>query len=184
MPRHESLISRESAAALLIDMQEKLLPKLAGHEAAMRRAVKLTRALRALGVPLWVTQQNTAALGPTVGPLREALGAFEPVEKQRFSCLEAVRERLAASGRRQLIVYGIETHICVCQSALDAVAAGFEVHVPFDACAAFGENHAPGVEKMKAGGVTPASTEMVIYDLLERADTEEFRRLLPLLKER
>lgn len=187
MPRHELLISRESAAALLIDVQEKLLPTLDRNEDALRRAVRLTRALRLLDIPILVTQQNTRVFGPTVAPLHEALGAFTPLEKMNFSCLavEAARTRLTQLGRRQLVVYGIETHICVCQSALDAVAAGFEVHVPFDACAAHGaETHRIGVEKMKAGGVTPASTESVIYDLLEKAGTEEFRKLLPLLKDR
>ena len=187
MPRHELLISSDSAAALLIDVQEKLLPTLAHHEAALRQAVRLTRALRALGVPIIVTQQNTPVFGPTVAPLHEALGEFAPLEKMDFSCLavEAARTRLTQLGRRQLVLYGIETHICVCQSALDAVATGFEVHVPFDACAAHSEeNHRLGVEKMRAGGVTPASTEMVIFDLLERAGTDEFRKVLPLLRDR
>lgn len=184
MSRHELLISRASAAAVLVDVQEKLLPQLAGHERALRNAVRLTRALRALEIPVLVTQQNTPVFGPTVAPLREALGEFTPLEKMRFSCVDAVRGTLTAWARRQVIVYGIETHICVAQSALDAVAAGFEVHVPFDACAAFGENHAIGVEKMRAGGVTPASAESVIYELLEQAGTDEFRKLLPLLKDR
>jgi len=184
MPRHDLLIARDHAAAILVDLQEKLLPTLAGHEAALRNAVRLTRALRTLDIPIIVTQQNTRVFGDTAAPLREALGKFEPVEKMTFSCLEAVRETLTAWGRRQLIVYGIETHICVCQSSLDAVAAGFEVHVPFDACCAYEGNHATGVAKMTSGGVTPASTETVIYDLLEKAGTDEFRSLLPLLKKR
>lgn len=184
MPRHDLLISRESAAAILVDVQEKLLPPLSGHERALRNAVRLTRALRTLEVPILVTQQNTSVFGPTVAPLREALGEFAPVEKMRFSCVDEIRATLTQWARRQVIVYGIETHICVAQSALDAVAAGFEVHAPFDACAAFGENHATGVEKMKAGGVTPASAESVIYELLEGAGTDAFRKLLPLLKDR
>lgn len=187
MARHELLISRESAAAILVDVQEKLLPTLWQPEAALRQAVRLTRALRMLGVPLMVTQQNTAVFGPTVAPLRDALGDFTPVEKMDFSCLalDAVRKQLTDWGRRQVIVYGIETHICVTQTALDAVATGFDVHVPFDACTCLGESrHAAGVDKMKAGGVIPASAESVIYDLLAKAGTDEFRKMLPLLKDR
>jgi nicotinamidase-related amidase len=187
MARHELLIARESATAILVDVQEKLLPTLWRPEAALRQAVRLTSALRALDVPLLVTQQNTAVFGPTVAPLREALGEFTPVEKMDFSCLalDAVRKRLTDAGRRQVIVYGIETHICVTQTALDAAAAGFDVHVPFDACTGHGEvNHAAGVDKMRAGGVFPASTETVIYELLAKAGTDEFRKLLPLLRDR
>lgn len=184
MPRHDLLIGRASAAALVVDLQERMLPHVSGHEAALRRAVKLVRVLRALEVPILVTQQNTRALGPTAAPLREALGPFAPVEKMEFSGLEAVRVKLTELGRRQVVVFGIETHICVCQTALDAVAAGFEVHVPFDACAAGGDHHAAGVEKMKAGGVVPAAAETVIYELLERAGTDAFRALLPILKDR
>jgi nicotinamidase-related amidase len=184
--RHEYLLSRADAVAIIVDVQERLLPQIAGGERVVRNIVKLLTAFEALGVPVLATEQNRKVFGPTAGPIRSRLPA-EPHDKLVFSCLalEAVRDRLVELGRRQVIVAGIETHVCVCQTALDAVAAGYDVHVPFDACGAHTEeDHRIGLEKMRAGGVIPSSTEIVIFDLLERAGTDEFRRVLPLLKER
>lgn len=185
--RHEFLIDRSQAVALLVDMQERLMAEVVDRDAITKNAVHLVTVLRALEVPILVTEQNSKVFGPTVEILRMALGDARPVEKLVFSCLkvDAVRDRLQELNRRQVVIFGIETHICVAQTALDAVAAGFDVHVAFDtASARKAGDHAAGVEKMKAGGVVPASKEIVIYDLLERAGTEEFRKVLPVLKEK
>jgi nicotinamidase-related amidase len=86
-------------------------------------------------------------------------------------------------GRRQVLVAGLETHICVCQTALDAAARGYQVHVARDASSARSEeSHRVGLEKMALAGVVPASSETAIFELLERAGTDEFRKVLPLVK--
>lgn len=185
--RHEFLLSRDRTAFLIVDVQEKLLGEVFGRENALRRATTLAKAAAVLKLPVLITEQNPKVFGATAKPIREALAGVKPIEKMIFSCLavDAVRDALAKLDRPQLVVFGCETHICVCQTALDAVAAGFDVHVAFDACAARNEaNHLLGVDKMKAGGVIPSAAEIVLFDLLERAGTDEFRTLLPLLKQR
>lgn len=185
--RHEFLLSRDRTAVLIVDVQEKLLGEVFGRELALKRATTLAKAATILKLPVIVTEQNPKVFGATAKAIREALGGVKPVEKMVFSCLgvDAVRDALAKLDRPQLVVFGCETHICVAQTALDAVAAGLDVHGAFDACAARTEaNHLIGIEKMKAGGVIPGSTETVLYDLLERAGTDDFRAILPLLKQR
>lgn len=150
------------------------------REQVAANAAKLVEAAEVLGVPVLVTEHHAKVFGKTIVPVKA-----EPVHKLIFSCfgVDEFRERVGALGRRQLIVAGLETHICVCQTALDGVAEGYSVHVVRDACSArTEENHGIGVEKMAGGGVIPSSTEIAIFELLERAGTEEFRRLLPLIK--
>jgi len=107
------------------------------------------------------------------------------VPKIVFSCFgsDEFGRRLESLGRPQLILAGEETHVCVSQTAHEAAARGYAVHVMKDACSArTEENHAAGLEKMAAAGAIPGSTEMAIFELLERAGTDEFRELLPVIK--
>jgi nicotinamidase-related amidase len=185
--RHEYLLSRDSSVALLVDLQERLLETIEDRARVLKSADRFVRGLKLLGIPLLVTEQNPAVFGRTAEPVRTALGETPPLSKLAFSCWEdeTLRKGIAALGRRQVLVFGLETHICVGQTALDGVAHGYEVHGVFDACGArTAELHQVGVDKMKAGGVIPCSTESALFELLERAGTDEFRKLLPLLKER
>ena len=102
-----------------------------------------------------------------------------------FSCFgsEEFRAALESLGRKQVVLAGYETHVCVCQTALDAQAAGYQVHLVRDATSSRTDaNGAVGTEKMSGAGVLPASTETVIFELLQRAGTDEFRALLPVIK--
>lgn len=184
--RHKHLLSSKEAVALIVDVQERLLPEIHEGDRVVRNIEKLLTAFEVLEVPVVATDQNRKVFGPTVAAVSKHL-TEEPEDKLVFSCLgvEAVRERLGKLGRRQVIVTGFETHICVCQSALDAMASGFDVHVVADACAAHTVfDHELALEKMRRAGVIPASTESVLFELLEQAGTEPFRKLLPLLKKR
>jgi nicotinamidase-related amidase len=102
-----------------------------------------------------------------------------------FSCFgsEEFRSKLESLGRKQVVLAGYETHVCVCQTALDARAAGYQVHLARDASASRADvDYGVGVEKMAGAGVLPATAETVIFELLEKAGTDEFRALLPILK--
>jgi nicotinamidase-related amidase len=182
---HPLLLRRDAAALVLVDLQERLWSEVVRKEKVASNAAKLAEAARVLGVPVVLTEHAAKAFGPTVAPVRAALGEAAPLHKIVFSCFRSDEFRAALSklGRKQLLLAGLETHICLCQTALDAVDAGYQVHVARDASSARSEeSHAVGVEKMSAAGVVPATTETAVFELLERAGTDEFRRLLPLIK--
>ena len=135
---HPMAIAREQAAILMIDVQERLFPVMdADHrEEVMRNLKILTAVARRLSVPMLVTEQYPKGLGHTLPELKEVLpAALEPIEKVAFSCwgVETFRTRLAATGARQLVLAGIEAHVCVLMSALDLLAAGYGVQIVADA---------------------------------------------------
>jgi len=179
------LLQREKAVLVLVDVQERLFSEVVRQEAVEANLLKLAEAAKVLSVPVVVTEHAAKAFGLTIPSLRSSLERYEPLHKIVFSCFgsDEFAARLDALGRKQVLLAGLETHICVCQTALDAVARGYTVHMARDASSArTEENHAVGVEKMAGAGVVPASTETAMFELLGRAGTDEFRRLLPLIK--
>lgn len=177
-------LRRDDAVLLIVDVQEKLLPAMFEAERVARGASLLARTARSMQIPVFVTEQNPSKLGKTVAPLHRVLDAYEPIEKMRFSaCADETLQQLRATGRKSVILCGLETHICVMQSALDLVENGFTVFVPQDAISSrYESDKRAGLERMKSAGVVAASTEMLIYELLSAAGTPEFRALLPHLK--
>jgi len=182
---HPQLLRRDQAVLILVDVQERLHAEMSRRDAVALNLLKLADAARLLKVPVVVTEHAAKAFGPTIEPLRSALPGVVPLHKMVFSCFGSgeFRAALASLGRTQVVVAGYETHVCVCQTLLDAQAAGYQGHVVRDACASRAEgDYAVGLDKMAAAGVVPASTETVIFELLEKAGTDEFRALLPVLK--
>ena len=182
---HPDLLQREQAVLVIVDVQERLHAEMQRRQEVASNLVKLAEAAKILRLPVVVTEHAVQAFGPSIEPVRGALATYEPLHKIVFSCFGSgeFRAKLESLGRRQLVIAGYETHVCVCQTALDAVSLGYRVHLVRDACAARTEaNHAVGVEKMSGAGTIPASTETVIFELLQRAGTDEFRALLPVIK--
>ncbi len=182
---HPHLLRRQAAVLVLVDVQERLHAEVVRRDDVAANLVRLAGAAKILGLPVVVTEHAAKAFGPTIGSLRGALSCYEPLHKIVFSCFgsEEFAAKLGALGRKQVILAGFETHICVCQTALDAIDRGYAVHVVRDAASARSEaSHALGVEKMAGAGAVPASTETAIFELLERAGTDEFRKVLPLIK--
>ncbi|HEY8579553.1 MAG TPA: isochorismatase family protein [Beijerinckiaceae bacterium] len=184
-----ALLQAEATHLLVVDVQERLLPAMAEPERVVANAARLIGAARRLGVPITVSEQYPSGIGATVAPLRETLGGEAFVAaKMSFSCLRepALAERvrsLAAQGRRQMLVCGIEAHVCVLQTALEAAALGLPVYVAADAIA----SRAPlsreiALKRMERAGVTPVTTEMAIFEWLGAAGGADFKALLPLLK--
>jgi nicotinamidase-related amidase len=182
---HPHLLRRDQAVLVLVDVQERLHAEMAGREEVASKLVKLAEAARVLSVPVIVTEHAVKAFGPTIEPVRTALASYAPLHKLVFSCFgsEEFRAKLESLGRKQVVVAGYETHVCVCQTALDAREAGYQVHLVRDASSSrSAADGAVGVEKMAGAGILPASTETVIFELLQRAGTDEFRALLPVIK--
>ena len=144
------LLSRDKSQLLIIDVQEKLLPAMSAPERVVERCVRLVRAARALEIPITVSEQYPGGIGPTVAPLREALGnAGAVIEKIEFSCLknDALRDHLhelRRKGRPQVVLGGIEAHVCVTQTAIDLEDQGFEAFVVADATSPRAQSQAAG----------------------------------------
>lgn len=184
--RHDDLLRRDDVVLLVVDMQEKLLQRIHDHERIQRRLNVLVQGALALGVPLLYTEHYPTGLGPTEPKLKQLLNGVTCVEKETFSCVREPKllKVLRDSERTQVVVAGIETHICILQTALDLVAEGFSVHCPTDAVGSrVAESKQVGLRRMEKHGVTVTTTESVLFELMERANTDAFRSVLPLLRE-
>jgi len=156
--------------------------------AITQNALKIIALAKILDIPIIVTEQNSKVFGATLPEIKTALeNRYQPLEKLYFSSfgIDTFVSRLREINKKQLLIVGIETHICIAQTALDAVANGYSVHVAQDAVSARAEfDHKIGIKKMRKGGVIPCTAEIAIYDLLESAGTDSFKKALPLLKKK
>jgi nicotinamidase-related amidase len=185
-PAAASLLRPERTAVVVVDLQERLLPAIADRERILRNSVLLLRLAEVLALPVVLTTQYSRGLGPTVPQVLEAAPGVTPLDKVSFGCFGSPEflDRLAALGTRdQLVVAGIESHICVAQTVLGALERGYAVHVASDAVGSrTAENRAVGMARMERAGALVSSTEMAIYELLGRSDAAAFKKMLPLLK--
>ena len=181
-----ALLRPERAAVVLIDLQEKLLPAIEGRDRLLKNSLLLLRVAGILGMPVVLTTQYRKGLGDVVAEIREALPGVEPIDKVTFGCFwnEGFLARLGElSDRDQLVVAGVETHICVCQTVLGALEKSYAAHVVSDAVGSRSEaNHRVGLTRMERAGALVSSTEMAVYELLGRSDAAAFKQMLPYLK--
>lgn len=185
MPKPTHRLARTKAALVVVDIQERLLPAIFEKERVLQNAVRLAKGAAALKVPTLVTEQYRKGIGLTLPELASAIPGFAPIEKMAFSACGATGflDSLRATGATDVILCGIEAHVCVCQSCLDLLDAGFRVFVVADAISSrTPENRQVALDRMRAAGAVIASTEMVLFELLERAGTDEFKQILPLVK--
>ncbi|MCX7349523.1 MAG: hydrolase [Alphaproteobacteria bacterium] len=182
------LVDATKATLLLVDMQERLLPAMTGGGEAESRCVILLKAAKALAVPVTVSEQYPKGLGHTVPGLAAEIGNAPVFEKTAFSCWkdEGLREHMIVhheAGRPLVILAGIESHVCVMQTAADLSAAGFGVFAVADAIASRAPaSHALALERMRQTGVAVVNTEMIIFELLGKAGTTEFKALSALVR--
>lgn len=168
---------------LVVDVQEKINRVMAAPGHVVRIEV-LLEAAEVLGLPVVATEQYPKGLGATVAELAERL-PHPALEKATFSCARDERAVAAveASGRRRVLVVGIEAHVCVLQTALDLVERGWDVHVPHDAVQSRRlADRDWALQRMAAAGATVTSTESALFELLDRCDTAEFKTVAKLLK--
>jgi nicotinamidase-related amidase len=177
-------LDREKACVLLVDVQEKLAPVMWNFATVEKYCKAMILAGRELGVPVLATEQYPKGLGATIPSLREALGAA-PLVKMSFSCgadPEFMRA-LEATGRRQVVVVGIESHVCVFQTVRDLLGRDYEVFVCADAVTSrFEEHRRVALAQLAAMGAHVTSAETCIFDLLHAAGTAEFKRVSPLVR--
>ena len=176
-------LDRERTALVVVDVQEGFRKAIPEFEDIARAAATLARGAEAMEVPVLVTEQYPKGLGATVPEVAEALprGA-EPLEKTVFAASEA--EGFDLGGRDQVVVCGIETHVCVNQTALDLLAGSTEVQVVTDAVGSrFAANKRIGLERMERAGAVLTSVETALFELLGRAGTDEFKAVQKLVLE-
>jgi len=178
-------LSRDRSALVLIDLQERLMPAMEGAAPVLARCGVLLEAARRLGVPVFATRQYPRGLGGIVEPLAGALQADECHDKLAFSAFAetGLRDALLGLGRDHFVVAGVEAHVCVLQTALDLLAEGYAVAVVADAVTSRHEaSRTLALERLRARGAAIVNTEMVVFEWLERAGTDEFRALSALIR--
>jgi nicotinamidase-related amidase len=185
--RHPALLDRERAVLVLIDLQEGYRAALHGWERVVVACRLLIEGAALLRLPLLVTEQYPRGLGHTAREVTPHFPAgLDVIEKLTMSCCgaSAFTERLAATGRRQVLVAGIETHACVNQTVHDLLALGYQVQVPRDATSSRRPaDVAPAWDKMRAAGMLPTSSEQALLELVRTAESADFKALQRLLKE-
>ena len=185
MKQEPPRLKRAHAGLLVIDIQDKLLPFIFEKERLVRNSVLLIKGAEVLRLPVFVTEQYRKGLGVTTPEVASAIAGFAPVEKVTFSSCGApgLNETLKAKGITDLLLCGIEAHVCVLQTCLDLVKDGFNVFVVADAVSARNpENTRLAMDRMRSAGALIVSTEMVFFELLERAATDEFKQILALVR--
>jgi nicotinamidase-related amidase len=179
-------LERERTALVVVDLQQKLLPAIAESERVLRNSLLLLRLARVLDLPVVLTTQYRKGLGATVPEVAAAAAGVEPLDKVSFGCFgseEFLARLRALDGRDQLLVAGIESHICVAQTVLGALEHGYRVHVAGDAVGSRSEsNRQVGLSRMERAGALLSSAEMAVYELLARSDGHAFKQMLPYLK--
>lgn len=186
------MLDPDHAVLVLVDIQEKLTRVMHEREALVTRLCQLTACAKALGVPIIAMEQLPDKMGPTIPELRELLaGVTEPIPKATFSCAASpeFREALAASGRRQVLLAGIETHVCVYQTAME-LADDYEVQLVTDAVSSrTAQNKAAALTRLRqaAQGSSPrhiamTTVEMAVFEMLHTAEHPAFRDILRILK--
>lgn len=178
-------LTPEQAVLVLIDVQGKLASLMHGREALFDNLPRLIRGVRALGLPVLWLEQYPQGLGPTIPEVAGLLSDLRPIAKRCFSAWGSApfRQQLLATGRRQVLLAGIEAHVCVYQTALDLRDAGFEVWVVTDATASrTAANHRLGLERLREAGAHWTGVEMALFELLRTAEAPAFKEIARLVK--
>ncbi len=178
------MLQADSTLLVVIDIQDALARAMHDAKQLIAGAVKLARGMKVLDVPAIFTEQNPAGLGPTVPPLAEVLEE-QPITKRAFSCCGAPAfvQAVEAAGRKQIVLCGIESHVCVYQTAVDLLARGCEVQVAGDAVSSRTEaNKQVGLDKMRAAGAGVTSVETALFELLKVAEGPKFKEILAIVK--
>jgi nicotinamidase-related amidase len=181
-------LDADQCALIVIDIQEKLLPPIFQKEQLVKNSKLLIRLAGILKIPTLMTTQYAKGLGSTVPEIASLLPQIEPIDKTMFSCFGSdvfcsLLKRLPGN-RTTVLLCGMESHICVTQTALSALREGYLVHVASDAVSSRTEwNWKIGLDRMRAAGAVLSSTEMMMYELLRASNAAGFKELLPYLKE-
>lgn len=182
-----ALLDRNRSVVVVIDVQEKYLPHLHEADRVVEGCRRLVDGAKLVGVPLLPTEQYPKGLGPTAGALKETFpSGCVPIEKSTLSCLGCAdfARALEASGRKQVVVAGIEAHACVSQTVHDLLAAGYEVHLVVDAVSArFPRDYRVALRRLEAAGAVPTTVEAVLLEWVRSADSPDFQGVRRIIRD-
>jgi len=179
------MLKMDNSALVIVDVQGKLATLMYEKEKFYQNVVRMINGAQALDLPIFWNEQLPDKLGPTIPEIKDALPGMAPLVKSTFSCCGNVdfQARLKESGRRQVLLVGMETHVCVYQTALDLLADGFEVHLVADAVSSrFRENKEIGLSAIKDAGGRITSVEMALFELLRVAEGDHFKQVIRIVK--
>lgn len=178
-------ILKENTVGLVVDIQERLVPVMEENEQLVENCSKLIQGLQILGLPVLVTQQYTKGLGETIPEIKSVINEFKYIEKKDFSCFDepAVAEKLASSGVTNVIICGIESHVCVLQTAIDLKEAGYVPVVVMDCVSSRSfDNMDLASERFRHEGIMMTSMESILFELTRSASAAEFKEISKLVK--
>ena len=181
-------VRRENLSLVVIDMQERLMNAIPERkrESIIKSAAVLIEAAKTFEVPITVTEQYPRGLGPTIPEIKDCVGdGFKPIEKVVFSCARSpeFKSAIEETHKREALICGIETHVCVLQTVIDMINNGYVLYVAADAVASRKDlDWEKGISLIEKAGAVVGTTETFVFQLLERAGTEEFKRISKLLK--
>ncbi len=178
-------ILKEHTIAIFIDIQERLFPFIQDKDQLEQNLVKLSAGLKALEIPLLVTEQYTKGLGITIEPLKMELGDLQAIEKTAFSCCDEPRfmTALNATGKQNVILCGIETHVCVLQTVIDLLQSGFQPIVIEDCVSSRKlSDKQTAIERMRQEGAIISSLESILFELARYSGNETFKAISKLVK--
>lgn len=178
-------ILQEETAAIVIDIQERLLPHIFQWEQTLQNCLKLIEGLHVLSVPIVVTQQYTKGLGPTDPSIVNRISGFSHIEKITFSCCgeSTFKEKISSLGKKYIILCGIETHVCVLQTCLDLLEEGYIPVVVEDCVSSRKPNDkAVAIARMRQEGARISTMESILFELTQVSGTETFKNISKLVK--
>ena len=178
-------IEKEKTAAVVIDMQEKLFPVIAEYEQLLARMRILLQGLRTLKIPVTLTEQYPRGLGETISSVKELVPEIRPVEKVEFSCYDCpdISSWLKEQERETVLVAGIEAHVCILQTVLDLLEAGYQPIVVEDCISSRRKAEKNvAVERMRQEGARVTTAESILFEMLRKAGTDEFKEISRLVK--
>jgi isochorismate hydrolase len=178
-------ILKENTIGLIIDIQERLVPVMEENELIIENCSKLIQGLQILGLPLLVTQQYTKGLGETIEEIKSVITDFQYIEKKDFSCFDepVFADKLALSGAKNVIICGIESHVCVLQTAIDLKEAGYVPVVVMNCVSSRSyENLDLAMERFRQEGIMMTSYESILFELTRGAACQGFKEISKLVK--
>ncbi len=179
------MLTKNHSVLVIIDVQERLIPLMSNQQALIDNLSRLLHGIIALKMPIIFTEQYPEKLGKTVGDLVSMLNNPTLISKLSFSCWQeaAFRNKLNSMDHKNVILAGIEAHVCVYQSAIDLLNNGFNVHLVADAVSSRnGSNRDFAIERMKQEGVKLTTSEMVLFELVSVAQGEDFKQILKIVR--
>ncbi len=185
MALEKFFLDKEDTVLLIIDVQEKLAAVMKEQDKVVKNNLHVIELAKMIGMPVMVTEQYPKGLGTTVTEIREALPFYRPIEKMTFDCCgqPSFLEELKEHNKSNVVLTGMETHICVLQTCIGLLRGGINVHVVEDAvCSRTKENWKNGIGFMREAGAVVTCTEIVLFQLLKVAGTEEFKKISKRIK--